>query len=424
MNKADSQRLGEGLERLGYRAIERVEEADIIIVNSCVVRQSAENRVLGKLEALRPLKKNRVNSIIALTGCMVEENNGDLRRRFPHVDLFMKPQEFDELLNTAKGKAPVPEEGSPVPSPPPVSAFVPIIKGCDNFCSYCIVPYRRGRERSRPLGDILCEVQALVNRGAKEVVLLGQNVDSYGHDLLSEPDLADLLAQLNDVEGLRRIRFLTSHPKDMKPKLIDAVARLEKVCEHISLPVQSGDDAVLKAMRRGYTADDYRGLVARIRDTIPGVALSTDVIVGFPGESEEQFQRTYDLLRELGFDQVHVAVYSPRPDTLASRLGDSVSREEKRERLQKIEELQEAIASQINAQLQGRTVEAMVDGRQGGKWKGRTRTDKLVFFKNSADCLGQLVKVKIEVTSPWALQGGASRDSSVLGEGEVDGQQF
>jgi len=306
----------------------------------------------------------------------------------------------------SRGLAAPPKPDSPLPLHPSPSTFVPIIEGCDKFCSYCIVPYRRGRERSRPVDEILCEVRWLAQRGVKEVTLLGQNVDSYGHDLPATPDLADLLVELNEVDSLSRIRFLTSHPKDMGERLIEAMAHLEKVCEHLSLPFQAGDDDILMAMRRGYSAKQYRELVERIRDAIPGVALSTDVIVGFPGESEEQFERTFDMIRELRFDTVHAACYSPRSGTIAARkLRDDVPLEEKRRRREKIEALQEGIASEINRKLLGQTVEMLVEGRKKGKWQGRTRTDKLVFFSDEDDHIGKLVRVKIEKTSPWALQG-------------------
>ncbi|MBA7716272.1 tRNA-2-methylthio-N(6)-dimethylallyladenosine synthase [subsurface metagenome] len=236
--------------------------------------------------------------------------------------------------------------------------------------------------------------------------MLGQNVDSYGHDLPDQPDLADLLHELNTVDGLARLRFLTNHPKDMSPKLIEAVAELDKVCEQISLPVQSGDNDILRAMRRGYTVEDYRQLITEIHSKIPEIALSTDVIVGFPSETEQQFQQTVDLLSELRFDTVHVAAYSPRPGTIAARkLTDNIPPAEKKERLNKIEQLQEKIATEINTQLLGKTIEVLVEGKHKGKWQGRTRTGKLVFFSDDNDCLGQLVKIRVEKTSPWSLQG-------------------
>jgi len=406
MNKADSARLGASLEQLGYQPAPTIDAADVIVLNSCVVRQSAENRVVGKLYSLKPIKRARPDSIIVLMGCMVDSASDELKRRFPYIDLFLKPQAFDDLLQLASERRGIRGELPLVLSHPSISTFVPIIQGCDNFCSYCIVPYRRGRERSRRREEIICEIEGLVARGVKEVVLLGQNVDSYGHDLSTQPTLAGLLAEVNSIDGLARIRFLTSHPKDMTDELIEAVAGLDKVCEHINLPLQAGDDEILKAMRRGYTVEQYRQLVGRIRLALPGVALSTDVIVGFPGETEEEFQRTFDLLAELRFDTVHVAAYSPRSGTIAARLfEDNIPPEVKKERLQRVEELQEKVATGINAQLLGKRAEILVEGEQKGKWQGRTRTNKLVFFADDRDYLGQLVQVKIERCSPWALQG-------------------
>ena len=405
MNKADSGYIAAYLEQSGCQPAS-IEDADLIVLNSCVVRQSAEDRVLNKLASLKALKKSRPHLAIALTGCLVDSAVDELKRRFPQVDLFFKPQAFSEMLEWLEGKGMLGQErGFELPHSSP-STFVPIIQGCDNFCSYCIVPYRRGREKSHPPAEIIHEVEELVRRGTKEVNLLGQNVDSYGHDLPAKPDLASLLAELNDIEGLLRIRFLTNHPKDMGHRLIKAISRLDKVCEHINLPVQSGDDGVLDAMRRGYTVAEYRGLVEQIRSEIPEVALSTDIIVGFPGETEQQFQQTVNLLRELRFDVVHVAAYSPRPDTIASRrLENDVPFSEKRRRLEEVERLQEDIGGEINAQLLGRTVEILVEDKRKGKWWGRTRTNKLVFFDDAANHMGQLVRIKIVHTSPWSLSG-------------------
>jgi tRNA-2-methylthio-N6-dimethylallyladenosine synthase len=289
------------------------------------------------------------------------------------------------------------------PSP---CALVPIIQGCDNFCSYCIVPYRRGREVSRPVEGIVCEVRELAKRGTREVTLVGQNVDSYGHDLPGHPDLADLLSALSSIDELARIRFLTNHPKDISVRLIEAMGSLSKVCEHLELPGQSGDNDILKAMRRGYTVERYRELVQTIRHKIPQISLSTDLIVGFPGETEEQFEHSLSLVGELRFDVVHVAAYSPRPGTIAWReYQDDVPAEVKKGRLNKIEELQTAIASEINLQLQGQEVEVLVEGKKGGKWFGRTRSNKLAFFEDAGDWLGQLAIVHIEKTSPWSLIG-------------------
>ena len=399
MNKAESERLGSSLEQLGYQLTPAVEEADVIVLNSCVVRQSAENRVINKLNSLKSLKRLRPGLTLAVTGCLIDTEVGQLKRDFPQIDYLFKPGDYPQWL----GKA---ELGGVLPQHPSPSTFVPIIQGCDNFCSYCIVPYRRGRERSRPLEEVTDEVKELVHHGVKEVTLLGQNVDSYGHDLPNKPNLADLLTELNTIDGLARIRFLTNHPKDMSTKLIEAITYLDKVCELIYLPAQSGDNDVLKAMRRGYTVERYYQLITQIRSKMPGVALSTDVIVGFPSESNQQFQQTVNLLSELRFDTVHVAAYSPRPETIASRqFEDNIPLVEKRERLHIIEQLQEGIATEISAYLLDKTIEVLVEGREKGKWQGRTRSGKLVFFNDDNDCLGQLTKIRIEKTSPWSLQG-------------------
>ncbi len=399
MNKAESERLAGYLEELGYQATDSAEKADLIMLNSCVVRGNAESRVINKLNDLKSLKRARPNTLLAVTGCLVSSDVDQLKKSFPHVDHFFQPGELPSFIERA--------ETTPVlPQHPSVSVFVPIILGCDNFCAYCIVPYRRGRERSRPVSEIAGEIRELVRRGAKEITLLGQNVDSYGHDLPDRPDLADLLTELNTISGLARIRFLTNHPKDMNPKLIAAMALLDKVCEQINLPVQSGSNDILKAMRRGYTVEHYRQLIAEIRSRIPGVALGTDVIVGFPLESDGQFQQTVDLLSELKFDTVHVAAYSPRPGTVAAReFEDNIPSREKKARLSKIEELEAGIAAEINARLLGKTVEILVEGKARDKWQGRTRTGKLVFFSDGENRLGQLIKIRVNKTSPWSLQG-------------------
>jgi tRNA-2-methylthio-N6-dimethylallyladenosine synthase len=399
MNMAESERLGSLFEHLGYHITDTADDADVIVLNSCVVREHAENRVVNKIRALQPFARTHPDVTLAVTGCLVNSDTTRLKKQFPHVDYFFKPGDYPPWLEK-------PEAITTLPQHPFPSAYVPIIQGCNNFCAYCIVPYRRGREVSRPLPEIVCEVEELVRRGVKEVTLLGQNVDSYGHDLPDKPDLADLLKELNAIDGLLRIRFLTNHPKDMSDKLINAIAGLDKVCEYISLPVQSGSNDILKMMRRGYTADEYRQLVKKIRGAIPGVALSTDVIVGFPSETESQFRKTADLLAGLRFDTVHVAAYSTRAGTIAAReLEDDIPPVLKKERLSLIEQQQEKIATEINGQLLGETVEILVESRAKGKWQGRTRTGKLVFFSDSRDYLGKLANIKIEKTSPWSLQG-------------------
>ena len=413
MNKAESQRIASYLNSAGYHEVKSPREADLIVLNTCVVRQSAEDKVLGMLGQLKGLKREHPDIRILVTGCFVDSHVEDLKKRFPHVDFLFRPGAYPDFLSWLQG------EGIPVDqqrllrrvrndtgkdSSP--CAYIPIIQGCNNFCSFCIVPYRRGREISRPVEEIVCEAEEMAKRGIKEITLLGQNVDSYGRDLPGHPDLTDLLYRLNEIEGLSRIRFLTNHPKDMSQKLIEAVASLEKVCKYLELPVQSGDDDILKAMRRGYTIEQYRELVRAIKERLPQVSLSTDVIVGFPGETEEQFEHTFSLLTEIRFDVVHVAAYSPRSGTIAWRkYEDDVPRETKKERLKKVEQLQASVAGEINSGYIGKEVEVLVEGNKKGKWYGRTESNKLVFFQDDADCSGQLVKVNIEKTSPWALQG-------------------
>jgi len=414
MNKADSERLGSALEQMGLQPVERANEADVIVVNSCVVRQNAEDKVVGNLTFMAPLKTKRPGRVMALMGCMVGPETGELQRRFPHVDVFMRPQQYGPLLELVGNRLGLDWEGcvGPLaPTHPDVTCYVPIIHGCDLMCSFCIIPYRRGRQVSRPMDEVVREVELLVARGVKEVTLLGQTVDAYGHDLSDKPDLADLLERLNAVCGLKRIRFLTSHPSFMSDRIIEAVAGLPKVCEHINLPVQAGDDEVLRRMRRPYTHREYVGLVQRIRDAMPGAAMSTDIIVGFPGETHEQFQRSLELVSGLRFDKVHCAAYSGRPGTIADRtMPDDVTSEQKAQRLAELERLQESILIQDNARLVGREQEILVEGRHKGKWQGRTRGNKLVFFsqetgRDEADRLGQLVNVNIDKTTAWSLQG-------------------
>ena len=418
MNKAESDRLAAALEGLGLAPVPSPRDADVIVLNSCVVRQSAESKVLGMLGMVKSLKGRDQGPTIALTGCMVSPKDRGLRRRFPHVDVFTGPGDHDAIIASVAGRVARRRPGGtvrPLPLRPPVATYVPITQGCDLMCAYCVIPYRRGRQVSRPVEELVEEVELLVRRGAKEVTLLGQTVDLYGRDLPGKPDLAALLRAVSAVSGLERIRFLTSHPRFMTWRIIRAIAELEKVCEHIDLPVQAGSDEVLRRMRRGYTSAEYRRLVQEIRAAIPGVALSTDVVVGFPGETVEQFEETRRLLEELRFDKVHVAAYSPRPETLCQRtMPDDVPGEEKRRRLHIIEELQEQIATEINRGLLGQAPEVLVEERHREMWRGRTRSDKLVFFKeDSRELQGHLVRVRIERSSPWSLKGSLYKGAMV-----------
>ena len=437
MNVADSLRVASALERLGYQAASHPADADVLVLNTCVVRQSAEDKAVSHLYSLRPLKEAHPQMVINLMGCMVGVKGYEhLRKRFPFVDVFSPPsdpgpllayltQEESRQLEQAETESrfahmdgelslPLQQRGNLV------ATHVPVVLGCSHACTFCIIPYRRGVERSRRVGDILSEVRSLVAQGVKEITLLGQIVDRFGKDIPDGPDLAGLLRIVHQVDGLERIRFLTSHPNWMTSELLDAVASLSKVMPHIEVPIQSGDDAVLAEMKRGYTADDYRRLVESIRqrldgegESYPGVSIATDVIVGFPGEGEAQFQRTYDLLRDLRLDVAHLARYSPRPGTVAERrLADNVPEEEKWHRFRLLEALQESIAAEINARYLGQRVEVLFEEQVRGRWKGRTPTNKLVFVESDADLRGQIRQVQVTWSGPWSMQAALPRRQS------------
>ena len=423
MNVADSQRVASALERLGYQPAARIEDAQVIVLNTCVVRQSAEDKAMGRVTSLKPLKQQNPNITINLMGCLVGVKGQErLRATLPFVDVFSPPSDpgplvshltqhdsrFIELQETQQRFAimdgdlrlPESERGTLV------SAHVPVVYGCSHACTFCIIPYRRGAERSRPLGEIVAEVSSLAVQGVKEVTLLGQIVDRYGKEVPDGPRLPDLLHQVHQVEGIKRIRFLTSHPNWMTDELLEVVAELPKVMPHIEVPVQAGDDEVLQKMKRGYTADDYRRLIHRIREFIPRVSIATDIIVGFPGETAQQFQATYDLLGELKLDVAHLARYSERDGTVAARrLADDVPEDEKMDRLQALEKQQEAILTEINGGYLGETVKVLFEEEVKGRWKGRTETNKLVFAQADGDLRGQVLPVQITWTGPWSMQG-------------------
>jgi len=440
MNTADSRRLASSLEYLGYAPTDQAKNADVIILNTCVVRQAAEDKAIGRLSSLKPLKTQRPQRVIALMGCLVGVRDPEpLRHRFPWVDVFLPPSDPAPLLDYLTQNGLVDEQraleasalaqrlhlkDSDLALPArergrSATAFVPIVLGCSHACSYCIIPYRRGPERSRSSEEIFSEAEALAKQGVKEITLLGQIVDRYGYDLRSSDGkanetanddkanpLINLLRRIHQVDGLGRIRFLTSHPQWMANDLIDAVADLPKVCEHFEVPVQAGNDEILARMRRGYTVADYRDLIHQIRFRIPNASIATDIIVGFPGETDSQFQDTYNLLAELKLDKAHIARYSPRPQTLATRqYEDNVPQEEKERRRKALDYLQGEIVAALNAQLLGNHVEILVEGRKKGRWWGRTRTDRLVFFEDDRDWLGELAEVKITWTGPWSLIG-------------------
>ena len=470
MNVADSNHLAAELEKIGYSPTNNLDHADVVVLNTCVVRQSAEEKALGKLGSLKPWKSAKPDRTLALMGCMVGVRpSQQLIDAHPEVDVFMPPSEPTPLINhlrQAEIDAEMAElerrqlarryqfqdEAQPtgmtqsikhlaLSGHAPIAAHVPIVYGCSHACTFCIIPFRRGVERSRPVNEIVREIQGLVDQGVREVTLLGQIVDRYGYDWRGELgnsssvaayvgqaarqsdldpsrnsyDLADLLHAVHAIDGLWRIRFLTSHPNYMTDRILEAVRDLPKVCEHIEVPVQAGANEVLERMKRGYTVEQYRSLVSQIRSMITGVAIHTDVIVGFSGETLEQYEQTYKLLHNLRLDKVHLARYSPRPGTVsARRMDDDVPEDEKIRRHQALETLQEEICTQINREYLGQTVEILVESEHKGKWRGRTRQNKLVFIESSLPLRGRLVEGQITWTGPWSMQGRFIRDVSPL----------
>ena len=422
MNVADSQRVGSSLEHLGYSFTDKAEEADVIVLNTCVVRQSAEDKALGRLSSLLPLKRQNPNLVINLMGCLVGVRGAEkLRERLPYVDVFSPPSDPGPLVSyLSQGEIrsledsettrrflmmddelilPQHERGQLV------SAHVPVVYGCSHACTFCIIPFRRGVERSRPVGDIVAEIRSLAAQGVKEVTLLGQIVDRYGKDIPDGPNLAGLLRVVHEVEGVERIRFLTSHPNYFGEDLMDAVAELPKVMPHIEVPIQAGDDEVLLDMKRGYTQTEYRTLVEKIRARMPDCSIATDIIVGFPGETEEQFMETYRVLDDLKLDVAHLARYSSREGTVATRrMVDNVTDEEKMRRFRVLEELQETIVAEINKKYLGQKVEVLFEEKVKNRWRGRTPTNKLVFVESEEDLKGKTLPVTITWTGPWSMQ--------------------
>ncbi len=422
MNVADSQRVGSSLEHLGYILTETIEEADVIVLNTCVVRQSAEDKAIGRVTSLAPLKKKNPNLVINLMGCMVGVRGAEkLRAKLPFVDVFSPPSDPGPLIShLTQGEVqsledsettrrflmmdeelilPIAEQGKLV------SAHVPIVYGCSHACTFCIIPSKRGGERSRPVGDIVGEVRSLTRQGVKEITLLGQIVDRYGKDIPDGPNLAALLRVLHEVDGIERIRFLTSHPNYFDDDLIHTIAELPRVMPHIELPIQAGDDEVLINMKRGYTQQQYRDLVAKIRAHIPDCSIATDIIVGFPGETEEQFMETYRVLSDLKLDVAHLARYSLREGTVATRrMHDNVPEEDKLRRLHLLDDLQEGIVAEINKKYLGETVEVLFENKVKDRWRGRTPTNKIVFVESDEDLRSKIFPVTVTWTGPWSMQ--------------------
>ena len=421
MNENDSERLAGQLKSIGYDKTEDLAKADLIIVNTCCVRESAENKIYGKIGDLKRLKTANPNLIIGITGCMAQKDGDTILKKASHVDFVMgtnKIQEITHIISEVEqshgrvvdiihgdqampGDLPTVRNGS-------ISTWIPIMYGRNNFCTYCIVPYVRGRERSRDLVDIVNEVREVATQGFKEITLLGQNVNSYGKDSDSA-DFADLLSAVDQVDGIERVRYMTSHPRDLNDKVIETIKNSQHICEHFHLPVQYGNDTILKAMNRGYTTDYYRGLVKKIREAVPSASISTDLIVGFPGETEEAFNDTLEFLKEIRYDVAYTFLYSKRSGTPAAEMEEQVPDGVKKARLQKLMDVQNQISLEINQQLEGNIVEVMVEGTSKTDEQvlsGRTRTNKIVLWdKEGSEKIGQLVHVKIMHAQTWVLKG-------------------
>lgn len=424
MNDHDSEVITGILLSLGYQQTEEVEEADLILYNTCCVRENPERKVYGHITAFRRLKEQNPELRIGICGCMPQQKQElqKMLEKLPHVDLIFGTHNIHrlpELLERANSGEQVVEvwdesqyeEGQdfrdelPVQRTDGLKAFVNVIYGCTNFCTYCIVPYTRGREHSRTPEKIREDVLGLVGDGYKEITLLGQNVNAYGKDLSEQTSFSDLLGDLNSIEGLERIRFTTSHPRDMGPELISSLANLDKVCEHLHLPVQAGSTSLLRRMNRGYTREYYLELVEKIRKAVPGISLTTDLIVGFPGETDEDFEATLSLVREVAFDSAFTFIYSPREGTPAARLPNQIPEELKKERIYELIRVQNEISDSIMRRMIGTRQELLVEGRSKDGLIGRTRTNRQVHFAGGVELLGSLVDVEITHAGTWSLQG-------------------
>ena len=423
MNEEDSEKLSGMLKRIGYTRTENKEEAGIILFNTCCVRENAENKVFGNLGALKKLKKKNPDLIIGICGCMMQQEGmaDRILKEFPYVNIIFgthNAYKFPEYLNRVRtegvqikeifNKETEIVEGLPIDRESSVKAFVTIMYGCNNFCTYCIVPYVRGRERSRKPEDILKEIRELVAQGYKEITLLGQNVNSYGKGLEEDVDFAKLLRMINEIEGLERVRFMTSHPKDLTVDVIMAIKECDKLCEQIHLPVQSGSNSILKKMNRHYTREYYLDLVKKIKEEIPGVTLTTDIIVGFPGETEEDFQETLELVKEVGYSSAFTFIYSRRNNTPADMMLNQVSEEDKHHRFNRlVAAVNERVIAQNKAE-EGNILEVLVEGNSKNdaeKLTGRTRTGRLVNFTGEGINAGDIVNVKITRAQNFSLIG-------------------
>ncbi|MBX9572910.1 MAG: tRNA (N6-isopentenyl adenosine(37)-C2)-methylthiotransferase MiaB [Candidatus Obscuribacterales bacterium] len=421
MNKADSENMLGLLEEIGYKKTDDLSTADLKILNTCAIREGAEDKVFSYLGHWRRLKEQRPGSLIAVGGCVAQDAGADLIRRAPGVDIVFGTHNLFRLpelvMQAVQSKKPVVEIIQELPDDLPelpvirqssLSAWVSIIYGCDYNCTYCIVPYVRGREKSRPADQIVQEVRELADAGYKEVVFLGQNVTAYGHDLDPAIHLGDLIRRTGEIEEIKRVRFVTGHPRDLKDEIIDAVSDVWNACEYFHVPIQAGDDRTLRRMARGYKVDFYRRMVEKIRAKMPDAAITSDMIVGFPGETEAEFMNTVNLVEELCFDSCNTAAYSPRPHTPAANWPDQVPEHEKYERLRFLNSVVSEVSHRRNKRYLGKKVEVLVEGpsqRNAERMAGRTRTGKVVNFEGSAELIGQLVDVTIEAANAWALRG-------------------
>ena len=424
-NVNDGERIKGVLVDIGYGLCDKPEDADLILFNTCAVREHAEQRVFGNVGALKGLKEKKPGLIIGLCGCMANQKHvvEKLRKSYPYVDLVFGvdgidtlPQLIAQKLQKHKrvlmepAQRPVIVENIPIRRESEFRAWLPIMYGCDNFCTYCIVPYVRGREKSRKPGDILAEFRSLVEAGYKEITLLGQNVNSYGKDLGTDYDFADLLAAINAIPGDYWLRFMSSQPKDATNKLFDTMARCEHVAKQLHLPVQSGCDRVLKAMNRPYTRAKYEEMIACARSVMPSMVLTSDVIIGFPGETEDEAMQTVDLVEKTQFDALFTFIFSPRPGTPAAKMDDPVSREEKQVWFEKLVDAQNAISAKKHAAYIGRTVKVLVDGESDDEafpLAARTEGNRLVRMKGDKALIGTFAKAKITDSNTWALYGEA-----------------
>ncbi|WP_371371178.1 tRNA (N6-isopentenyl adenosine(37)-C2)-methylthiotransferase MiaB [Sporomusa aerivorans] len=422
MNLNDSERLAGQLRTIDYEATDDIEQADLILINTCCVRESAEKKIYGRIGEMKRLKQVNPNLIIGVVGCMAQKDKDKILKKYPHVNLVMGTHNIHQLVELL-GK--IEEDREPVlavwdqaerlaPDVPTVrkgqiSAWVPIMYGCNNFCTYCIVPYVRGRERSRPLDSIIAEIRQLGSDGFKEITLLGQNVNSYGKDSDEGVDFADLLLAVDAIDSIARIRYMTSHPRDMNDKIINIIKNSKKICEHFHLPVQAGSDTILARMNRGYTTDYYRQLVSKIREAVPGASLTTDLIVGFPGETDKEFAETLSFIKEIGYDAAYTFLYSQRSGTPAAKYEEQVPLATKKLRLNQLMTVQNEISLAINKKLEGSIEQVLVEGPSKNDDKilmGRTRTNKIVLWeKTGQEMAGDLVNVQINTAQTWVLKG-------------------